>query len=42
VLAELAPKTKNYKILKAWRANAENEKIEPTTPVGIVCQANQP
>ena len=42
VLAELAPKAKNYKVLKAWRANVENEKFEPTTPVGIVCQANQP
>ncbi len=42
VLAELAPKAKNYKVLKAWRTNVENEKFEPTTPVGIVCQAKQP
>jgi len=42
VLAELAPKTKNYKVLKAWRTNVENEKFEPTSPVGIVCQADQP
>jgi hypothetical protein len=38
VLAELTPKAKNYKILKAWRANAENEKFEKASLNGIVCQ----
>ncbi len=38
VMAELAPKTKNYKVLKAWRANAKKERFEQTSSKGIVCQ----
>ncbi|MCY7347763.1 MAG: hypothetical protein LH614_16310 [Pyrinomonadaceae bacterium] len=38
VMAELAPKTKNYKVLKAWRANVKNEKFEKISVNGIVCQ----
>ncbi len=38
VLAELAPKAKNYKILKAWRANVKRGKFEKASLNGIVCQ----
>jgi hypothetical protein len=42
VLAELAPKAKNYKILKAWRANVKKERFEQTSSKGIVCQHAAP
>ncbi len=42
VMAELAPKTKNYKVLKAWRANAKKERFEQTSSKGIVCQYAAP
>jgi hypothetical protein len=38
VLAELAPKTKTYKILKAWRGNVKKEKFESVSIKGIVCR----
>jgi len=38
VLAEFAPKTKTYKVLKAWQANVEKEKFESVSIEGIVCR----
>ena len=38
VLAEFAPKTKIYKVLKAWQANVEREKFEPVSIEKIVCR----
>ena len=42
VMAELAPKTKTYKVLKAWRANVKKERFEQTSSKGIVCQHAAP
>ena len=39
VLAEHKPKTRNYKILKAWKANLSTEKFEKISTKGIVCKA---
>ena len=38
VLAELQPKTKKYKILKAWKANVQKEKFEKSSTKGIQCK----
>ena len=38
VLAESAPKTKSYKVLKAWRADVEREKFQSVSIKGIVCR----
>ncbi len=37
VLAELKPKTKKYKILKAWKANVKRERFEKSSVKGIQC-----
>ena len=42
VLAELAPKTKTYKVLEAWRANVKRGKFEKTSLKGIICQYAAP
>ncbi len=42
VLAELAPKTKTYKVLDAWRANVKRGKFEKTSLKGIICQYAAP
>jgi hypothetical protein len=41
VLAELKPKTKKYKILKAWKANVKREKFEKLSVKGIQCQREE-
>ena len=41
VLAEHRPKTKKYKILKAWKANTETEKFEKLPTRGIACRVEQ-
>jgi len=38
VLAEFAPKTKTYKVLKAWQANIEKEEFESVSIEKIVCR----
>ena len=38
VLAEPDPKTKTYKVLKAWQANVDREKFEPVSIEKIVCR----
>lgn len=38
VLAEFAPKSKTYKVLKAWQANIEKEEFESVSIKGIVCR----
>ncbi len=38
VLAELKPKKKTYKILKAWKANIKKEKFEKLSTNGIKCK----
>jgi hypothetical protein len=42
VLAELQPKTKKYKILKAWKANIRREKFVKISTRGIQCTAEKP
>jgi len=42
VLAELAPKTKTYKVLDAWRANVKRGKFEKASLKGIICQYAAP
>lgn len=42
VLAELLPKTKKYKILKAFKANVAQEKFEKLSIKGIQCKAEKP
>lgn len=42
VLAELQPKTKKYKILKAWKANTKREKFEKISIKGIACKVETP
>ena len=42
VLAEHQPKTKKYRVLKAWKANTETEKFEKISVKGIVCKAEKP
>ncbi|HEY8562941.1 MAG TPA: hypothetical protein VIL74_21360 [Pyrinomonadaceae bacterium] len=41
VLGEHQPKTKKYKILKAWKANLGTEKFEKISTRGIVCRAGK-
>ncbi|MEP6900525.1 MAG: hypothetical protein ABJA66_02175 [Actinomycetota bacterium] len=41
VLAELSPKKKTYKILKAWKANIKKEKLEKISTKGIQCRAEK-
>lgn len=41
VLAEFNPKNKNYKILKAWKANVETEKFEKISISGIKCEVEK-
>ncbi len=38
VLAEIEPKTKTYKVLKAWQANVEKEEFESVSIEEIVCR----
>ena len=38
VLAETEPRRKTYKILKAWRANAERERFEAVSARAVVCR----
>lgn len=38
VLAERAPPTKPYKVLKAWKANIKEENFEIVSVKGIVCR----
>jgi hypothetical protein len=42
VLAELNPKTKKYKIVKAWKANVKTEKFEKLKTKGILCEVEAP
>ncbi len=42
VLAELQPKTKKYKILKAWKANLKREKFEKISTRQIECKVEKP
>lgn len=42
VLAEHQPKTKRYKVLKAWKANLSREKFEKISTRGIQCKAEIP
>lgn len=41
VLAELKPKTKKYKILKAWKANIKRERFEKSSTKGIQCRREE-
>jgi hypothetical protein len=41
VLAEHQPKTKKYKVLKAWKANLSREKFEKLSIKGIQCRAEK-
>jgi len=41
VLVEHQPKTKKYKILKAWKANAAKERFEKLSTRGIRCKAEK-
>jgi len=41
VLAELVPKTKKYKVLKAWKANITREKFEKLATKGIQCKTEK-
>jgi hypothetical protein len=42
VLAEINPKTKKYKVLKAWKANISKEKFESLSVKGIACKPEHP
>ena len=42
VMAELMPKDKTYKILKAWKANIKKEKFEKISSKGIKCEHTAP
>lgn len=42
VMAESNPKTKKYKVLKAWRANVRREKFEKISEKGIACSYDAP
>jgi len=42
VQAELLPKTKTYKIIRAWRANLKREKFEKISTKGIKCAYVEP
>ncbi len=42
VLVEHQPKTKKYKILKAWKANIAREKFEKISTRGIQCTTETP
>lgn len=39
VMAELIPKRKNYKVLKAWQANIKTERFVEISTDGIVCRS---
>lgn len=41
VLAEFNPKTKKYRVLKAWKANVETERFEKIPVKGIKCEAEK-
>ena len=41
ILAELQPKSKKYKILKAWKANIKRERFEKSSTKGIQCQREE-
>jgi hypothetical protein len=41
VLVEHQPKTKKYKVLKAWKANVSKEKFEKISTKGIQCKAEK-
>lgn len=38
VMTELAPRTKTYKVLKAWKADLKKEKFEKISTNGISCE----
>jgi hypothetical protein len=42
VMAEFLPKTKTYKVLRAWRANVKKERFEKVSNKGIVCKYVEP
>lgn len=42
VLADFSPKTKTYKVLKAWRPNLAGEKIEAVSIRNIQCTYDEP
>lgn len=42
VLVELNPKTKKYKVIKAWKANVKKEKFEVIKTKGIKCEMITP
>jgi hypothetical protein len=42
VMAEFHPKTKTYKVIKAWRADVKREKFEKLSVQGIVCKYEAP
>ncbi|CAN5129583.1 hypothetical protein BH20ACI1_BH20ACI1_18190 [soil metagenome] len=42
VMTELLPKSKTYKILKAWKANVKKERFEKISTNGIKCEYAAP
>ena len=42
VLVEHQPKSKKYKVLKAWKANVSSERFEKISTRGIQCTADTP
>ena len=42
VMTELSAKKKNYKVIRAWRANTKAGKFEKISGKGIVCQYVEP
>ncbi|MCY7374920.1 MAG: hypothetical protein LH472_02970 [Pyrinomonadaceae bacterium] len=42
VLAEIVPKTKTYKVIRAWKANTVREKFEKISTKKIVCAVVEP
>ncbi len=38
VMAELLPKKKDYKIIRAWRANVKKERFEKISSKAITCK----
>ena len=42
VQAEFLPKTKTYKIIRAWRANIKRERFEKISIKGIKCHYDKP
>ncbi len=41
ILAEVQPKTKKYKVLKAWKANVKRERFEKSSVKGIQCRREE-